>query len=60
MAGKKLKVVLSSGNLDKLREVTQILDANWLEIVRYAGVAGRMTVKRDNMSKKTRYGLPVV
>jgi len=33
MAGKKLKVVLSSGNLDKLREVTQILDANWLEIV---------------------------
>lgn len=33
MKDSKLKIVLSSGNPDKLREVKQILCANWLEIV---------------------------
>jgi len=33
MARKKLRIVLSSGNRDKLREVAEILSAKWLEIV---------------------------
>lgn len=33
MTREKLRIVLSSGNPDKLREVTEVLAASWLEIV---------------------------
>ncbi len=33
MTGEKLRIVLSSGNRDKLREVREVLAAPWLELV---------------------------
>jgi XTP/dITP diphosphohydrolase len=71
MATKKLRIVLSSGNRDKLKEVTQILSARWLEIVPLSGFPGAPDPRegkdslKDNALKKARLardftGLPSV
>jgi len=71
MTDKKLRMVLSSGNRDKLREVTQILSAKWLEIVPLSDFPGAPDPKegkdslKDNALAKARVardftGLPAI
>ena len=52
MADRKLRIVLSSGNRDKLREVTQILSSKWLDIVPLSAFPGAPDPKEGKDSLK--------
>jgi XTP/dITP diphosphohydrolase len=49
---KKLRIVLSSGNPDKLREIAEILSAKWLEIVPLSDFPGAPDPKEGKDSLK--------
>lgn len=52
MADNKLRIVLSSANRDKLKEVTEILTAKWLEIVPLSDFPGAPEPKEGSVSLK--------
>ena len=52
MADGRLRIVLSSRNPDKLREVSQILAAKWLEILPLSAFPGAPESREGNVSLK--------
>ncbi len=46
----RFRLVVSSSNRDKMREIREILSANWLELVQLSSLPGAPTPKEGNFS----------
>lgn len=50
MNDNRFRLVISSGNRDKMREVAEVLSANWLELLPLSGFPGAPTPKEGSFS----------